>query len=139
MNLIPVYRLVDRVSNDHVYTNDPNEANVLSQQGTHTYDGSVFQLIGDPVPGALPLNRFALADGRHFLDVQNPSSVDPAARFEGTLGFVLGQAAAGMVPLYLWIHPINGLFFYTTHPQGEAASQLGYQPRGAAVFVVPVA
>jgi hypothetical protein len=137
LNLIPVHRLVDRVSNDHVSSIDPNEVNVLSQQGTHNYDGPVFQLLGNPLPGALPLHRFVSADGRHFLDAQNPSTVDPSARFEGTLGFVMSQAAAGLVPLYLWVHPQNGLFFYTTHPQGEAAGQLGYISRGAAVFVVP--
>jgi len=139
LSLIPVHRLVDRASNDHVYTVDPNEANVLSQQGTHTYDGPVFQILGNPLPGALPLYRFALADGRHFLDVQNPSPVDPSARFEGALGFVLGQAAAGLVPLCLWVHPQSGLFFYTIHPDGEAAGQLGYVSRGAAVFVAPTA
>jgi hypothetical protein len=139
LNLIPVYRLVDRVANDHVYTIDPNEANVLAQQGTHLYEGPVFQLLADPLPGALPLHRFVCADGRHFLDAQAPSPVDPTARFEATLGYVMGQAAAGLVPLYLWVHPQNGLFFYTTHPLGEAAGQLGYVTRGAVAFVVPVA
>src|SRR5262245_19215971 len=139
LNLIPVFRLVDQVSNDHVYTIDPNEANVLAQQGTHSFEGPVFQLIANPLPGAVPLYRFVCADGRHFLDVQNPSPVDPSARCEATLGFVLGQAAAGLVPLFLWVHPQAGLFFYTTHPQGEAAAQLGYVSQGAAVFVAPAA
>jgi hypothetical protein len=139
LNLMPVYRLVDQVTNDHVYTIDLNEANVLAQQGTHRFEGPVFQLIANPLPGAVPLYRFACADGRHFLDVQNPSPVDPSARFEGALGFVLGQAAAGLVPLFLWVHPQTGLFFYTTHPLGEAAGQLGYVSQGAAVFVAPAA
>ena len=137
ITLIPVYRLVDRVANDHVYTIDPNEANVLSQQGSHMHEGPVFQLLGNPVPGAVPLHRFVCADGRHFLDGQNPSPVDPSARYEATLGFVMGQAAAGLVPLYLWVHPQSGLLFYTTHPQGEAAGQIGYVSRGAVAFVAP--
>jgi hypothetical protein len=139
LGLIPVYRLVDRVANDHVYTIDANEANVLAQQGSHLYEGPVFQLIGNALPGTVPMHRFVCADGRHFLDAQNPSPIDPSARFEATLGFVLGQAAPGLVPLYLWVHPQSGLFFYTTHPQGEAAAQLGYVARGAVAFVAPAA
>lgn len=138
IQLIPVYRLVHRTTNDHVYTIDANEANVLAQQGSHQFDGPVFQLLGNPVPGAVPLHRFARADGRHFLDAQNPSPVDPSAFFDCTLGFALSQAAPGLVPLYLWIHPQHGLFFYTTNPTGEAAPQLGYVNRGAGTFVVPV-
>jgi hypothetical protein len=129
--------MADRATNDHVYTIDANEANVLAQQGTHQYDGPVFQLIANPLPGAVPLHRFACADGRHFLDAQNPSPVDPTARFEGTLGFVMGQAAPGLVPLYLWVHPQSGLFFYTTDAQGEFAGQIGYVSRGAVAFVAP--
>lgn len=135
--LIPVHRLADRTTNDHVYTIDPNEVNVLTQQGTHQYDGVVFQALANPLPGAVPLHRFACADGRHFLDGQNPSPLDPYARFEGTLGFVMAQAAPGLVPLYLWGHPVTGLVLYTTHPQGEAAGQIGYTPRGAVAFVAP--
>lgn len=138
LSLIPVYRLVDRVTNNHVYTIDPNEVNVLTQRGSHNYDGPMFQLLGNPVPGALPLYRFVTADGRHFLDAHNPSPVDPTARFENTLGFIMGQAAPGLVPLYLWIHPQSRLFFYTTHPLGESAGQIGYVSQGAVAFVAPV-
>lgn len=138
IQLIPVFRLVHQATNDHLYTIDANEVNVLAQQGTHTYDGPVFQLFANPLPGAVPLHRFVCADGRHFFDGQNPSPVDPYARYEGTLGFVLGQPAPGLVPLFLWIHPLNHLFFYTTHPMGEAAGQLGYVNQGAKAFVAPV-
>lgn len=137
VNLIPVHRLVDRSTNNHVYTNDLNEANVLAQRGSHNYDGVVFQLLANPLPGAMPLYRFVCADGRHFLDGQNPSPVDPTARCESTLGFVMGQMAPGLAPLFLWIHPHNRLFCYTTHPQGEAAATLGYAPQGGVAFVAP--
>ena len=54
-------------------------------------------------------------------------------------GFAMAQAAPGLVPLYLWVHPRHGLFFYTTNPTGESAAQLGYVSRGAGIFVVPLA
>ncbi|MBX7105664.1 MAG: hypothetical protein K1X57_16395 [Gemmataceae bacterium] len=137
INLIEVHRLVDCNTNDHVYTTDGNEADVLTRQGTHQYDGPVFRVLGSQVPGSLPLYRFVSAGGRHFLDVQSPSTVDVTARCESILGFVSGRLANGLVPLYLWVHPQNLLFFYTTDPQGESAGQLGYVPRGAGVFVAP--
>lgn len=138
LNLIQVHRLVHRSANDHVYTIDPNEVNTLTQQGTHNYDGPVFQLLGNPVPGAAPVYRFVTGDGRHFLDAQNPSGVDPRAYCESTLGYAMAQVAPGLVPLYLWVHPQLGLFFYTTNPNGERAAQLGYVNRGAGIYVVPV-
>src|SRR5829696_9258690 len=56
--LSPVYRLVAAGSNDHVYSIDANEVNVLAQQGSHTYEGVVFQLFSTPGPGLQPLYRY---------------------------------------------------------------------------------
>src|SRR5262245_14280732 len=64
LNLIQVYRLVDCATNDHVYTIDANEADVLTQQGTHQYEGPAFRILGNQLPGPMPLFRLVSANGR---------------------------------------------------------------------------
>jgi hypothetical protein len=133
--LSPVYRLVNNVTNDHVYSIDAREVNILAQQGSHNYEGVAFQVFPSPFPGTQPLHRFVRAGGQHVLDTRNPSGADPFARFEATLGYVAGQPGPSLVPLHVWLHPQNGLFFYTTHPQGEFAAQNGYVYRGVLGYV----
>jgi len=132
-----VYRLVANGSNDHVYTIDPREVNILTQQGTHTYEGVAFQLYSAQQPGTLPVYRFVSAGGQHLLDTRNPSGADPFARFEATLGYLSAQQQPGLVPLQVWIHPAQGLYFFTTHAAGEFAAQNGYAYRGVLGFVAP--
>jgi len=137
VTVAPVYRLLATGSNDHVFTTDPNEANVLTQQGTHTYEGVAFQVFTSPQPGMLPLYRYVNGNGTHQLDTQRPPRGDPYARLEATLGYVAAGPGKGLVPLSVWVHPQLGLYFYTTHPQGEFAAQNGYAYQGALGYVAP--
>jgi hypothetical protein len=133
----PVFRLVDVNINNHVYTLDRREVAVLTQQGTHRFEGVAFQTFADRRPGTQPLFRFVRPNGRHLLDIQRRPSGAPFARLESVLGHIATEPAFRLVPLNVWVQPQHGLFFYTTHPRGELAPRLGYHFQGVIGFVVP--
>jgi hypothetical protein len=133
----PVYRLLASVSNDHLYSVDRNEVATLTQQGVYTYEGVGFVGYAAQQPGTIPLYRFVRADGIHLLDIRRQTPADPFARMEGVLCYIANQQFPGLVPLYAWNHPQLGLWFYTTHPQGEFAAQIGYRPVGILGYVAP--
>jgi len=135
--LAAVYRLVGTTTNDHLYTVDRNELAVLTQQGTYSYEGVGFLGFTNPQPGLQPLYRFGRADGTHLLDTRPQAAADPSARREGVLCYIATTQLPGLVPLYGWVHPQLGLSFYTTHPRGEFAAGLGYQPLGVLGYVAP--
>ena len=133
---VPIYRLVNASTGDHVFALSANEVAMLQHQGTHRYEGVGFQVFAAAQPGTRPLYRFVLPDGRHLLDTRS-ATPDPSARLEFTLGHVANAAGSGLVPLHAWIHPQNGLFFFTTDARGELAPALGYRYEGVLGNVIP--
>jgi hypothetical protein len=131
-----VYRLVNLVNNDHVYTIDLHEVHRLSRSGSHRYEGPAFLTLTERYDGTLPLYRFVLPDAaKHMLGIQRWAGADQGARFEAVLGYIDASPRPGLHPLTVWYNPTQNLFFYTSKGRGEFAPLTGYTRQGILGYV----
>ena len=132
---IPIYRLYNLGNQDHLLTNDANEASELPYQGFN-YEGIEFYASPRPGPGLMPLYRFYQAQGTHFYHTDRNLARRPGVRFEGVLGYIAQRSIPGTQPLYRWFNPQQDLYFYTTDRNGEAAAINQYRYDGVVGYVV---
>ena len=134
---VPVYRVSNHNTNEHIYTTDPNEVATLLQSGQYTFEGATFEVGAQPGQGLVPLYRCIRPNGMHFLTTSPPQQFGPSAgQIEHRLGYIATQDQQNLRPLFAWMNPDTGLGFYTTDPNGEYAMQSGYQPEGLLGYVV---
>lgn len=134
-DVIPVYRLYNPGNQDHLLTNDVNEASELPYQG-FDYEGIEFYASPRPGPGLMPLYRFYQGKGTHFYHTDKNLARRPGVQYEGVLGYIAQQSIPGTRPLYRWHNPQQDLYFYTTDRRGEAAAINQYRYDGVVGYVV---
>jgi len=134
-DLVPVYRLYNPDTGEHLYTRDTNEADVVQGEGFF-YEGAPFLVSRCRGPGDAPLYRFYRPDVGHMYGT-DPRPPVRGSQLEGVMGYVGTRPGRGRVLLYEFFDPGTGLHFYTTDPRGEAAPFNGYVERGVVGFVVP--
>jgi len=132
--LAPVTRMYNDDLPDHLYTTDPREAEARRQEG-YGSESVTWALAAEEQPGLVPLYRFVdPRSGGHMLST-NPRAQDTRWRREGALGYVATQRTPGMVALYGFIGPYGDRMFYTLDPNGELASDNGWEPVGIVCYV----
>jgi hypothetical protein len=135
-NLAPIYRLYQPQLINHLYTNSLTEAQNAQFAGYSTI-GVEFFVNPSPAPGLVPLYRFLLPNGTHYLSTSRRAGLRMGARNEGILGYISSVPRGGLVALNEWYLPQGDRFFYTTDPNGEIAPQTGWQYSGVIGYVVP--
>lgn len=120
---VPVARMFNPVSGDHVWTTDGNEIDTLLFTRTWALEGPAFQLNPGPAEGLVPLYRvYWPLTGDHSLATAPPGVLPPEARPEGILGYASAEARPGLVPLFGFRNKY-GREFFTIDPNGEAVTR----------------
>jgi hypothetical protein len=134
---VPIYRVHHPQTGEHRFTDDPGERNGYVQFGFQD-EGVAFRLLPAEGPDLAPLYRLALPNGSTVLAIMTvPGFTDPRGPIDKTLGLLSIKQQPGWLGLYEWYNPRTGLWFYTTHPRGEAAAAQGYRYQRVVGYVLP--
>lgn len=82
-----------------------------------------------PEVGSVPLYEYVSGNKRRLTTTYYSSY--PGFTYNGILGYVFTSAITGTVPLYRFIHPSNGNYYYSINQAGPTA----YMPDGIACYV----
>jgi hypothetical protein len=135
-DLTPIHRLYQPDLIDHMYTNNPAELPLAASAG-YSAIGVEFYVNPSPAPGLVPLYRFLLPNGTHYMATSRRAGLNLRARNEGIFGYISPVPRPGLVALNEWYLPQGDRFFYTTDPNGEIAPQTGWQFSGEIGYVAP--
>jgi hypothetical protein len=133
--LVPIHRLYHLDGIDHLYTTE-DEVTGYKRDGYRVI-GVEFEVSPEPGPGLVPLYRFSLPNGSHYLDTSRRSAMRVRGRAEIVLGYISVVNRPGQVALNGWYNPTVDRWFYTIDPKGEVGPQTGWRSVGVVGYVVP--
>jgi hypothetical protein len=115
-NYVALYRLYNAQSGRHLYTQNCDEKNQLSANGSFQYEGIAGYVSPRQIRNTVPLYRLLLSNGEHFYTADaseyNNLVTNSSNRSEGVVGYIASRQIRRTVPLYRLTTPDR--HFYTT-------------------------
>lgn len=140
--MVPLYRLLDRQTDQHFYTTNKIEKETLLKYQTLFQDeGIAGYVFPERVPGTIPLFRLVLnRHSKHFYTTKANERYDAVQKYnykdEGVACYVSEKQQSGTLPLYRLYRPEAPPraddHFYTADETERYKAQFtfGYQPEG---------